>query len=80
MDSGKVEMIDARQVPLFLKQALLHQGAGLRIFTKNVGDLCKRPVVSCGMSHHVARDRANAAESMVHVWVAKKLSDSDVTF
>ena len=26
-----------------------------------MGDLRKRPVVSCGVSHHVARDKANTA-------------------
>ncbi len=37
------------------------QVAGLRISTKNAGDLREQPVVSCGVSHHAARDEANAA-------------------
>ena len=49
-------------IPFVLKkQASLRQVAGLWIATKNTGDLRKRPVVSCGVSHQVARDKANAA-------------------
>ena len=49
-------------IPLVLKKyASLRRVAGLWIATKNTGDLRKRPVVSCGVPHHVARDKANAA-------------------
>ena len=57
-----IEMIDVMQNTLLKKkQATLYQVAGLRISTKNVGDLCECPVVLRGMPHHVARDKANAA-------------------
>ena len=44
-----------------MKQASLRRVAGLRIRTQNAGDLRERPVVSRGVFHHVARDKANAA-------------------
>ena len=43
------------------KKALLLRVAGLRICTKHASDLREHPVISCGVSHHVARDKANAA-------------------
>ncbi len=49
-------------IPFVLKKhASLRRVADLLIATKNTGDLRKRPIVFCGMSHHVARDKANAA-------------------
>jgi hypothetical protein len=55
-------MIDARQYPLFLKNKRRSiESQGLSIATKNTGDLPKRTVISCGVSHHEARDKANVA-------------------
>jgi len=49
-------------IPFVLKKhASLRRVADLRIVAKNMGDLRKRPIVSSGMPHHVARDKANAA-------------------
>ncbi len=44
-----------------MKQVSLRRVAALCIRTQNMGDLCKRPVVSRGVFHHVAREKANAA-------------------
>ena len=44
-----------------MEQASLRRVAGLRIVTQNVGDLRERPVISRGVLHHVARDKANMA-------------------
>ena len=44
-----------------MEQASLRQVAGLRIVTQNAGDLHESPIVSCGVLHHVVRDKANAA-------------------
>ena len=55
-------------IPLVLKKhASLRRVAGLWIATKNTGDLRKRPVVSCGVSHHVARTKPTRQRSIPSV-------------
>ena len=54
-------MIVARQYPLFLKNSVAPSSRRYLDRYLNTGDLRKRPVVLCGVSHQVARDKANAA-------------------